>query len=254
MINGLREIEDAYMELFCQKQAFSNMHIFSNNAIPGMYCHNFVLFQDVAKQEDIKEYISNCLREMKSEEKGFLKFVFHPNIKVSPEILEWAEEQGFEVSYIKYMCMPAPSDIAPAEESSCIVKRAQTSDEIEMGLACAAQYETSPIGEKKLRQKRELYLNQSLSYYVCYVDGSPVGYCDNFVKDGIVKLEEFVVLDQYQGKGYGTKMLHKMLSDAVIQGSRYVYVVTDAQEKEHNLYYKMGFDFVGEEAELFFIQ
>ena len=254
MINRLREIEDAYTELFCEKQSFPGRDIFSDSAIPGMYCHNFVLFQDFANQEGVRAYISDCLWEMKSTGKDFLKFVFHPSIQVSPELLEWARMQGFEVSCIKYMYMPVPSGIALEEEDGCIVKRAETADEIDMGLECAAKYETSPIGAKKLRQKRERYVNHLLQYYVCYVAGSPVGYCDYFIKDDIVKLEEFVVLDAYQGKGYGTKMLRKMLADAVTQGVQYTYVVTDAEGKEHNLYYKTGFDFVGEETELFIVK
>ncbi len=249
MISKLRKIEDAYIELFCEKQSFPDRNMFSNSIIPEMYCHNFVLFQDVA---NAKEYISDCLRELKSQGKDFLKFVFHPRLEVSPELLEWAEKLGFEVSYIKYMYMPAPLDSIPVEEERCMVKRAETVDEIEMGLACDEKYETSTIGAKKLCQKRALYLNQLLQYYVCCVDGSPIGYCDYFVKDGIVKLEEFVILDAYQGKGYGRKMLQRMVSDAAREGNQYAYVVTDTQGKEHNLYYKMGFDFVGEETELFF--
>ncbi len=254
MINRLREIEDAYTELFCKKQSFPGRDVFSDSAIPGMYCHNFVLFQDAANQEGVRAYISGCLREMRSTGKDFLKFVFHPGIQVPPELLEWAEKLGFEVSCIKYMYMPVSSGIAPAEEDGCIVKRAETADEIDEGLKCAAKYETSPISAKKLRQKRERYLNHSLQYYVCSVDGSPVGYCDYFVKNGIVKFEEFVVLDAYQGKGYGTKMLRKMLADAATQGVQYAYVVTDAEGKDHNLYYKTGFDFVGEETELFIVK
>jgi spore maturation protein CgeE len=86
------------------------------------------------------------------------------------------------------------------------------------------------------------------------VNGSPIGYCDWFQKDGIVKFEEFVILKEYQGKGYGTKMLQKMIHDTVRQGNQHIYVVTDAEGTEHNLYYKLGFNFVGEETELFYLE
>ena len=254
MISRLREIEDAYTELFCEKQSFSGRDIFSDSTIPGMYCHNFVLFQDVANQEGIRAYISDCLQEMNSEGKDFLKFVFHPNLKVPPELLEWAEKLGFEVSYIKYMSMLVPPDIVPVEKNGCVVRRAETADEIDMGLECAAKYRPSSITAAKLKQKREAYLNKSLLFYICYVNGSPVGFCDWFEKEDIVKFEEFVILEEHKGKGYGTRILRKMLADAVAEGKKYAYVVTDAQGKEHNLYYKMGFDFVGEEMELFIIK
>ncbi len=254
MISRLREIEDAYTELFCEKQSFHGRDIFSDSTIPGMYCHNFVLFQDVANQEDIRTYISNCLQDMKSTGKDFLKFVFHPNIQVPHELLEWAEKLGFEISCIKYMYMPVSLGIAPVEEDSCAVRRAETANEIDMGLECAAKYSPSSITVAKLKQKREAYLNKSLLFYICYVNGSPVGFCDWFEKEGIVKFEEFVILEEHQGKGYGTKMLQKLLADAAMQGIQYAYVVTDAQGKEHNLYYKTGFDFIGEETELFIMK
>lgn len=43
MLKKLREIEDDYIELFCQKKTTSNIESFSNNFTRGMYDHNFAL-------------------------------------------------------------------------------------------------------------------------------------------------------------------------------------------------------------------
>ena len=258
MIKELRKIENAYMELFCQKEPSGSKDFFVNHIVKEMYDHNFTLIRELTNEENMKEYISERLKDLKRNKKEFLKIVFHPSIKLSPEFEAWSAQAGFEVSKINYMYMPVKAGMKRIEETDCVIKLAETVEEIEMGLECAVKFAgqrmLSQLGIKKLKQKRELYLNNSISFYICYVNGSPIGYCDCFQKDGIVKFEEFVILKEYQGKGYGTKMLQKMIHDTVSQGNQHIYVVTDAKGADHNLYYKLGFDFVGEETELFYLE
>jgi spore maturation protein CgeE len=257
MLKKLREIEDDYIELFCQKKTTSNIESFSNNFTRGMYDHNFALIKNLTNEADVKGFITNCLDELKYIEKDFLKIVFHPTIKLTPQFLSWANQIGFKDSKIKYMMMSPISSVNCDDNcTECFIKRAETIEEIQNGLECASKFVSqrmsTELASKKLEQKKKLYLDKSILFYICYVDGNPIGYCDWFSKEGIVKFEEFTILNEYQGKGYGSKMLRKMISDASEQGKYSVYVVTDNESEEHNLYYRMGFNFIGEEIEIFF--
>lgn len=254
MINTLREMEDAYVELFSQKESSGGVDFFINSLVPEMYDLTFTLVKEPISQSDLRVFIENCL---KNKKRDFLKIVFHPRIKLTYEFLPWVTQLGFEVSKISYMLMFAESYMNWIDdEPNCVIKQATTADEIKMGLECAIQDASQRMGlqlaSKKSSQKENLYLNKSIQFNICYVDGRPIGFCDWFQKGGIVKFEEVVILEEYQGKGYGSKMLKKLITDAKRHGNQYFYVVTDTEGEEHNLYSKLGFKFIGEEMEILF--
>lgn len=43
--------------------------------------------------------------------------------------------------------------------------------------------------------------------YICYYDEIPVGSCQLFLYDGIAKIEDFTVSQEYQRRGIGTTIL-----------------------------------------------
>lgn len=258
MLEKLRGIEDAYMELLCEKESTGSTDIYSNSFVHEIYAWNFTLVKKLTSEEDIKFYVTKHLSDMKKNGMTFFKTVFHPNIKLSQEFLAWAAMTGFEISKINYMIAPKEFDIHLKNDPACVIKQAETAEEIQMGVECAMKFDEPRMGfelaRKKWEKKRTLYLNKSMVFYICYVDECPIGHCDRFEKDSVVKFEEFTVLNEYQGMGYGSKMLKKMIDDENKQCNRSVYVVTDAEGEDHNIYYKFGFDLVGEETELFFME
>lgn len=54
MIKELREIENAYMELFCQKESFGSIDFFANQILQEMYDHNVTQIKELTSEENMK--------------------------------------------------------------------------------------------------------------------------------------------------------------------------------------------------------
>ena len=164
---------------------------------------------------------------------------------------------GFEVSDLYYMINKGNVGRDWNKDNDCIVRKAVTDIEIQTGVNCAiayaAQRMTLELANKKVNQKKELYRKGLLDLYICYIDDTPVGFCDWFDKDGIIKLEEVTILNKFQGKGIGTQMLKQLIYRAVIECEKKLYIVTETG-KEHNIYLQLGFQMLGKETEIFYMK
>ena len=68
MIKKLRNLEDSYMELFCKINTLNNRCYFSNQIVPEMYDHNFILIQDIIKESETIKLIVSELEAMENSE------------------------------------------------------------------------------------------------------------------------------------------------------------------------------------------
>lgn len=256
MINQLRTVENGYMELFCTKKNLQDMVLFNNSTVPELYDHDFILVQSIQKEANTIRFLTSRLKELVNSDKKHLKIVFHPSISLSNGFCDVMIQQGFEVSDLYYMLYNGSVGADWAVNDNCIVKKAAAEADIKMGadyaVSYAAQRMLPELAHKKINQKKELYEKGLLDLYICYVDGTPVGFCDWYELDGMVKLEEVTILNQFQGKGFGTKMLRQLLYKAAAECQQ-VYIVTDTGN-EHNIYLQLGFQTVGMETEMFYMK
>lgn len=257
MIKKLRNIEDGYMELFCKKNKTNNLCYFSNQIVSEMYDHNFILIQDIINESETINFIVSELEAISNSDKSHLKIVFHPNISLSEKFRNSMVHLGFEVSDLYYMLNKGSVCKDWDKDNDCIIQKAVTDDEIQIGVNCAIAYAAQrmalDLANKKVNQKKELYKKGLLDLYVCYINDIPVGFCDWYEKDGIIKLEEVTIINKFQGKGNGTQMLKQLLYKAVIECEKQVYIVTETG-KEHNIYLQLGFQMAGTETEIFYMK
>ncbi|WP_097006982.1 GNAT family N-acetyltransferase [Lacrimispora amygdalina] len=257
MINKLRAVEDGYMELYCQKKTVQDISYFSNQIVPGLYDHNFILLENISNEMETIEFIREQLKALAQSDKEHLKIVIHPGIEVSKGFYDSMNEVGFDVDDLYYMTAGEHSAGDWHGDDSCRIKKAVTSEEIKAGVDCAITYAAQrmslELSREKANQKKELYEKGLMDFYICYDEETPIGFCDWYEKDQIVKLEEVTILNEYQGKGFGTNMLKKLLYKAIKEEKKRVYIVTDTGE-EHNIYLQLGFKGAGTETELFLMK
>ena len=257
MINKLRAVEDGYMELFSQKKTAQDISYFSNHTVPEMYDHNFILIKNISNETETIEFIREQLKALAQSDKEHLKIVIHPGIEASKDFYDTMNDLGFDVDNIYYMTADEHTAVDWHGDDSCRIKKAVTSEEIKAGVDCAITYAVQrmslELSSKKANQKKELYEKGLMDLYICYDEETPIGFCDWYEKDEIVKLEEVTILNEFQGKGFGTNMLKKLLYKAIKEEKKQVYIVTDTGE-EHNIYLKLGFERAGTEIELFLMK
>lgn len=257
MINQLRTIENGYMKLFCNSRDLQDRVVFTNEIVPELYDHAFIFIQNIQSEVTILNFLSNELQALEDSKGVHLKIVFHPQLNLSQELHNIMEQRGFEVDELYYMLYHGTVSEEWVLEGSCLVEKAVTDTEIQMGVDCAIAYASQRmpllLATKKINQKKELYKKGLLDLYVCSVDGVPIGFCDWYEEDGIIKLEEVTILPEFKGRGFGTEMLKQLLYKGIREEQKQVYVVTETGD-EHNLYQQLGFQTVGMETEMFYFK
>jgi len=108
---------------------------------------------------------------------------------------------------------------------------------------------------KRSKRKMEVYKdNPDLNLYVCYKGKEPIGKCELFIKDGIAKIEDFDIIEEFQKQGYGTSMLHKLLEESLNAGADIAYLITDNFDTAKDMYKKCGFSICGIKTSILFIR
>ena len=107
---------------------------------------------------------------------------------------------------------------------------------------CEGGVWTTEKAERRIGQI--VSMRDSLCY--CQVDGgNVVGFCMGYFKqyDDLVSyyLEEVVVFKEFQNKGYGTRMLNKLQTEAIRHGAKIFELMSVNDDKHMHFYGKFGF-------------
>jgi len=89
------------------------------------------------------------------------------------------------------------------------------------------------------------------NYFVAELNGYSVGFIDTEVKEGKGRILGFAVLDEFQGRGIGKKLLERALKHLKEKGvSEISLMVFEDNEKAIGLYEKYGFQNAGRIREI----
>ncbi len=100
-------------------------------------------------------------------------------------------------------------------------------------------------------RKGNVYINNnSINNYLLYYDNELIASCELFINNKIAKIEDFVVLEQYQRKGYGTTLLKYVVNKALEESSETIFLDTDEGDTVKEMYIKLGFSKVYENHKL----
>lgn len=93
----------------------------------------------------------------------------------------------------------------------------------------------------------DVCIDKSIMTYRLYINDICVGYCHYFfIEVNLLYISDLHVEESYRHKGFGTRILYKVLFDAyVLCNARYAYLIdaTDRYRCPNNIYTKMGFTY-----------
>lgn len=253
-IDSILLFEDQYAKCFCS--VFENEKVirFRDHLIPDMYDHNYTRIKQVSDLGEVKLLIEQEIEFSISEGSQFCNIHFNGNVEL-PFVHE-LKVKPKETSYAIF-ATDNPSELRLRKRNDCEVEKISNTKMIEERLALELSEYGDHDGEdfciRKAERTAQVYLSPGhIDAYLCRMAGIVVGKCDLFVEDGIAKIEDFDVSSAYQRKGFGTTIIHKLVSDAVKTGARTIYLVTDIDDTAKDMYAKLGFKEVAYKKQLFF--
>ena len=82
-------------------------------------------------------------------------------------------------------------------------------------------------------------------WYFVFDQNKPIGFICSFIYKDAAKLEDFVILDEYQHKGYGSALFSYVIEELKKKGIHDIYLTADLEDTPKDMYERMGFTPVG---------
>lgn len=258
MIEQFREIENSYIENFSTRRDGVDYITYSDDKLPGMYDHNCIVIKPSVNKDTLCDMVSVMLEQAKKENREFLKVVISPGIDITEEQKKIFTNMGFEVEANLYMQIEGTRNEAFKANPNVEIRVANTEEEFDE----AKKHEiTSSIEagtpkdfvKKKATRRLETFKTKrsNLKLYLCYYQNNVIGHCELHTKGNYAKIDDFYVMSDQRGMGFGTSILKQAISDSVLQGASYIYLITDKEDTPRQMYSKLGFEIIGEEYELY---
>lgn len=250
------ETELKYIKCFSDYAELKKSIIFTDKKLLDMYMHNFIFLKESMEMGELRNFIENKLSEMQKLNNEHLHIMMDYGVKWD-ELKNLIQEP--EITEYCFMAIE-PKDFNKLKvKDDYIALRADTLEVLDDGYKADVQANKAAMGEefaiKRSKRKMEVYKeNPDLNLYVCYKGKEPIGKCELFIKDGIAKIEDFDIIEEFQKQGYGTSMLHKLLEESLNAGADIAYLITDNFDTAKDMYKKCGFSICGIKTSILFIR
>lgn len=116
-------------------------------------------------------------------------------------------------------------------------------------------FKYTPQYDFDLNDPKKHYIKSGGMFYVLEIDGKIVGTIAVIKKDNTAELKRWYVDKDFQGKGYGSKLLDKAILFCIENGINKIEFETSKKfTKAHLLYKKRGFKTVREDDRSFYME
>ncbi|WP_346961883.1 GNAT family N-acetyltransferase [Clostridium sp.] len=250
------ENELKYIKCFSDYVEQQKFIKFIDHNLLDMYMHNFIFLKELMETDELRSFIENKLGEMQKSNNEHLHIMMDYGVKWD-EVKNLIQEP--EITEYCFMAIE-PKDFDELKiKDDCIALKADTLEILNDGYKADVQANKVAMGEefaiKRSKRKMEVYKdNPDLNLYVCYKGKEPIGKCELFIKDGIAKIEDFDIIEEYQKQGYGTSILHKLLEESLNAGADIAYLITDNFDTAKDMYKKCGFSKYGVKTSILFMR
>lgn len=252
LMDRLLNMEKEYVKLFSDAIEDDRTIRYIDPLLPDMYSHNFVFYKP---KQGLVEFIASELNKAETKSSGFLRIETpYPidadlldTFPIKPRIclydIMYIETKKFKDLKGNPDCRIAIADSKETMEDGILVDIA--ANHIGMGLEFA---------KRRILRKSQEYMrdDKPIQLFVCYQEDTPIGNIEYMPLNGIVKLEDFDILESYQRKGFGTAVLKYLLEKANVNKIEHAYLITDNSDSAKEMYMKCGFEKVGKKRELLF--
>lgn len=256
MIDYLIDSDLEYIRCFSEELEKEQIRRFYDCNLEEMYGNNITVLKDRFSNEDIVKIINKEIMERKKAHKRFL--VVELQGRITRDVLSAIKIKPTLISELDYMIIDTKKYKDLKSRDNCQFIKVNSENEykklVDFSILDNAPYMGKAFSRDRINRKVLAYKekNNGIYSFLCYSNNIAVGSCEMFIKGKIAKIEDFGVLQSYQGKGYGTTMIKHLLAKADEKGFAFAYVVTDSNDTAKYMYKKCGFLKVGEKTQILY--
>jgi ribosomal protein S18 acetylase RimI-like enzyme len=87
-------------------------------------------------------------------------------------------------------------------------------------------------------------------FFAVSTDGAIASYGDLYIDGDIAQVEDVATMPEQRGRGYASAVVLRAVEEARAAGAELIFLVADAEDWPKDLYRRLGFDEIGENAKL----
>jgi len=103
--------------------------------------------------------------------------------------------------------------------------------------------EFADFAKRRYARKQVVYEDSTIPMHnaICFSGRTAIGNCDFYTRGAFAKIEDFDVLEKFQRKGYGTRLIEFLIMYGIKQGVTHFFLQVDSENSARDMYEKLGF-------------
>ena len=115
------------------------------------------------------------------------------------------------------------------------------------------QIRSYPWGTPEVAQQllnAKAHIPVETRFFAVLVDGDVASYADLYLDGNVAQVEDVATVPEHRERGYASAVVLRAVEEALAAGADLVFLVADADDWPKELYRRLGFDEIGENAKL----
>ena len=213
---------------------------------PLRYDSNYLLVEDVAEDVTAAQLADEAERVQGAAGLPH-RLLFFRNARLGERFAPALQEKGWRVERHVLMAHGRPAERAVdsgivAEVSAEVIRPARESQ------IRSYPWGTPEVAEQLLDAKTHIPVKTR--FFAVLVDGEVVSYGDLYLDGDVAQVEDVATLPEHRGRGYASAVVLRAVAEARAAGAKLVFLVADAEDWPKELYRKLGFEGLGENAKI----
>ena len=231
------------LKLFCEVKKQGNHFIFRDSSQPDKYYHNYTFLGSNQNYHpaQVQAYYQQAV------ENNDVFFMIKID-EVPVDITPWKLLGTPIIDENLYFYAPL-EHIQPGSKKSVLCKRVETEDFdlLEQMLFDGSKQYGEEYARKNAQHRLKVLQHHPDRFqcYFVYQREEVVGYLFTIIYQQWAELDDFWILPDHQKQGFGSGLLHYVLSQLKQQGIRDVFLMADKNDTPKEMYAKMKFEVAG---------
>lgn len=238
-LSRIIDMEIRYVSMFSTIEKTRYGNITYDERQTDKYYHNYMhILNRQLLMEDVSSYLTN------QYEKGFANYRIEHQIPLSKfkHILPYSVQMnGYFAQKIDYLHIPVKRQVDVQ-----LVTLDQAEPFFEFLYNDSKIYGLSYAAGNVKRQREVLLTHPNYAYYQVIEEGIVIGHVNVFIDGSDCKIDDFVIDDSHQRKGYGSALMAYVINELKKKNVKDVYLVSDMMDTPKSLYHAWGFVHMGE--------
>lgn len=212
-----------------------------HDAFPMRYDSNFLRLERSLGEATVAEVVAEADRLLA----GFAhREIVAPDLGEADRIAAGMVEHGYEVE--RLVLMAHRGDV-PDEPPDVEVRELDLAEVHPLHAEIARRFDGSSeeVAGSLADFAHVLVERLGARFFGATVDGTPVGSCELYVREGVAQVEGVGTLEEHRGRGLARAFVSRAIREAYAAGAELVFLMADDDDWPKTFYGRLGFEAVG---------